>query len=259
LRKDVGNFASEQYQNVIFQIGSDTVRAHAGMFDATSGSIGSVPLESGWLHWVATADGAGAMSLYKNGELINSSSGGSSVPTAIRDTNYIGIKSDLDTDFRFEGKLSEFSMWERELNSYEVQKIFEHQYSGSSVYNSYGVDSYSNSASFLPDVAGDYIIKITGTGSSAIEFATASISGAPPAPPPPSGSALACIQSEVGNVQSYFGSGFVFNNYLNLSGGRLRRTDQVPFILGVPGSLGLRRDNTISTPSGSTPTYCTGS
>jgi hypothetical protein len=74
--------------------------------------------------------------------------------------------------------------------------------------------------------------------------------------PPPPGD---CIQPETGNSQSYFGSGFVINNYKNLSGGRDRRTDQVPFSLGTKDRLGLRLDNTIFTPSGSVATYCTGS
>jgi hypothetical protein len=68
---------------------------------------------------------------------------------------------------------------------------------------------------------------------------------------------IPCIQSEISPVAPYFGSGFVINNYLNLSGQRLRRTDEVPFVLGTKGPLSLRRDNTIVTPSGST--YCTGS
>lgn len=143
-------------------------------------------------------------------------------------------------------------MWERELSVYEVQKIYQHQYSGSSVYNNYGVDSYSNSASFLPDVDGDYVVRIIGTGSSATGFATASIGGEPPTPPP-SGTTLPCIQPETGNTQSYFGSGFVINNYKNLSDGRDRRTDQVPFNLGSKDVLGLKKNNTIATTSGSTP------
>jgi len=210
-----GNGPYGAYHNVYFAVGTGFVSSR-GMFDQDSGSVGGEPLQSGWVHWVATADGAGLMSLYKNGQLINSASGQGAIPDAIRDNNYIGIDQ-----------------------------------------TQYGIDVYSNSASFLPDVDGDYVVRIIGTGSSATGFATASIGGSPPSPP--SGSTLACIQPETGNTQSYFGSGFVINNYLNLSGGRLKRTDQVPFSLGTKDRLGLRLDNTIATTSGSTPTYCTGS
>ena len=67
---------------------------------------------------------------------------------------------------------------------------------------------------------------------------------------------IPCIQPEESDVQDYFGSGFVINNYLNLSGGRKRRVDQVPFKLGIRDKLGLRLDDTISTPPGDDPTDC---
>ena len=71
---------------------------------------------------------------------------------------------------------------------------------------------------------------------------------------------LPCMQSESSPVAPYFGSGFVINNYLNLSDQRLRRTDEIPFVLGVKGPLSLRRNSRISTPAiypaGS---FCTGS
>mgnify|MGYP003111462530 CR=1 FL=1 len=308
LRKDIGIYGSGQYQNVIFEIGAGSVQSR-GMFDQITGSIGGVPLESNWVHWVATADGSGNMSLYKDGELINSASGQGAIPDAIRNINYIGIKSDLDSAWRYDGELSEFAMWERELSAYEVQKIYQHQFSGSSVYNNYGVDLYSNSASFLPDVGGDYVTKITAYGSTAFGYATASIGipgipdcagviggtaytnscgycvegttglpanygqvqcwdgswvcsssigpavtgTCPPEPP------LPCIETGSSDPVPFFDQGFVINNYKNLSTGRDRRVDQVPFKLGIHDKLGLRLDNSIITPSGSVPTYCTGS
>ena len=366
LRKAIGSYGGGQYQNVVFEIGAGSVQSR-GMFDQNTGSVGGIPLESGWIHWVATADGAGSMSLYKNGELINSASGQGAIPDAIRTTNYIGIKSDLDASERFEGELSEFAMWQRELSEYEIQKIYQHQYSGSSIYNNYGVEPYSNSASFLPDVSGDYIVQTTAYGSTAFDFATASISdptptdcagviggtaytnscgicvggttglpsdygqyvcwdgstictasaggvptgSCPPLPPDcagtPGGTAYtnscgfcvggttglpddygqyvcwdgsiicsassggvltgscpavptgSCIERPSRETENFFGSGFVINNYKNLSKGRDRRVDQVPFKLGIKDKLGLRLDNTIATPFGSTPTYCSGS
>jgi hypothetical protein len=173
LRKDTGNYGGA-FHSVIFEIGAGSVQSR-GMIDQISGSVGADPLQSGWVHWVATADGAGSMSLYKDGQLINSASGQGAIPDALRDNNYIGIKSNVDTSYIFEGKLSEFSMWERELNSYEVQKIYASQYSGSSVYNNYGIDVYATTGSFVPDVTGSYVVKVTGTGSTDIDFATASV------------------------------------------------------------------------------------
>jgi len=308
LRKAIGGYGGGQYQNVVFEIGAGSVQSR-GMFDQITGSVGGVPLQSGWVHWVATADGAGSMSLYKNGELINSASGQGAIPDAIRTTNYIGIKSDLDTSERFEGELSEFAMWERELSAYEVQKIYQHQYSGSSVYNNYGIDVYSNSASFLPDVEGDYVVQATAYGSIAFDFATASISdptptdcagvpggtaytnscgfcvegttglpatygqfvcwdgsiicsassGGVPTGSCPTAPTASCIEPPEIESDIFFGRGFTINLYKNLSKGRDRRVDQVPFKLGIKDKLGLRKDNTISTPSGSTPTYCSGS
>jgi hypothetical protein len=305
LRKDIGAYGSGKYQNVVFEIGAGSVQSRA-MFDQITGSIGGVPLESGWVHWVATADGAGSMSLYKDGELINSASGQGTIPDSIRDTNYVGIKSDLDSAWRYDGELSEFAMWERELSAYEVQKIYQHQFSGSSVYNNYGVDFYSNSASFLPDVEGDYVTKVTAYGSTAFDYATASIgisdcagvvggsaytnscgfcvegtTGLPATygqiecwdgswictasvPPAVTGtcppeSPLPCIESGSSNPRLILGRGLVINNYINLSAGRSRRVNQVPFKLGIKDRLGLRFSDTISTTSGSVPTYCTGS
>ena len=70
------------------------------------------------------------------------------------------------------------------------------------------------------------------------------------APVPP------CIERPAIEANNYFGPGFVINNYKNLSAGRDRRVDQVPFKLNSKDRLGLRLDNTISTPTGSIPTYC---
>ena len=270
LRKDIGNFGGGAYQNVIFEIGAGSVTSR-GMFDQYSGSVGGVPPESGWVHWVATADGAGSMSLYKDGELINSASGQGAIPDAIRNTNYIGIKSDLDSAWRYDGELSEFAMWERELSSYEVQKMYQHQYSGSSVYNSYGVDVYSNSASFLPDVDGDYTVKYTAFGSMATGSAMGSMGAAAsnmlklylniteiawiyqedPAAGGGGGgggSTSPILPQTSGGPR--IGSGFVINNYKAVSSERVRRVEQVPFKLGLKDKLGLR----VAGVTGSTPT-----
>jgi hypothetical protein len=72
----------------------------------------------------------------------------------------------------------------------------------------------------------------------------------------PTPDTIPCIEGPAIETNNYFGSGFVINNYKNLSSGRDRRVDQVPFKLGIKDRLGLRLDNTIATPSGSTPTYC---
>ena len=201
------------------------------------------------------------MSLYKDGELINSASGQGVIPDAIRDTNYVGIKSDLESAWRYDGELSEFAMWERELSAYEVQKMYQHQYSGSSVYNSYGVDSYSNSASFLPDVDGDYVVQYTAFGSMATGSATGSVAGAAAANMLKlylNITEIAWIYQDDGSGGGggggaptssilpqtsggpRIGRGFVINNYKAVSSERIRRVEQVPFKLGLHDRLGLR-------------------
>jgi len=262
LRKDIGGYGG-QYQNVIFEIGAGEVESR-GMFDQITGSVGGVPLESDWVHWVATADGAGSMSLYKDGELINSASGQGVIPDSIRDTNYVGIKSDLDSAWRYDGELSEFAMWERELSAYEVQKMYQHQYSGSSVYNSYGVDSYSNSASFLPDVDGDYVVQYTAFGSMATGSATGSVGGAVAtnmlklylniteiawiyqddgssgSSGGSSGGSLPPLKP-LGNGGPMISSDYTINSFKALSAERVRRVDQVPFRLARKDRLGVRK------------------
>jgi len=113
-------------------------------------------------------------------------------------------------------------------------------------------------ACYLPDITGSYIVKgtfysDTGSGGGSFAFDTATGVESGPATPIP------CIESGGANPQLILGRGLVINNYLNLSAGRERRADQVPFKLGIKDRLGLRNSDFISTPSGSIPTYCTGS
>jgi len=113
-------------------------------------------------------------------------------------------------------------------------------------------------ACYLPDITGSYIVKgtfysDTGSGGGSFAFDTATGVESGPATPIP------CIESGGANPQLILGRGLVINNYLNLSAGRERRAGQVPFKLGIKDRLGLRNSDFISTPSGSIPTYCTGS
>jgi len=114
-----------------------------------------------------------------------------------------------------------------------------------------------STACYLPDVIGSYVVKGTfysdtgsGGGSFAFDTATGVISDPP---------TTSCIEPPGIEFDAFFARGFTINLYKNLSKGRDRRVDQVPFKLGIKDKLGLRKSNTISTPSGSTPTYCSGS
>tara|TARA_R110000851_G_scaffold328409_1_gene498890 strand:- start:1121 stop:2869 length:1749 start_codon:yes stop_codon:yes gene_type:complete len=220
----------------------------------TTGAPVGIITASAWHHLAGTWDGSTAR-VYVDGVVVDALTAGSGPGSSTADL-HIGADPSFPGTRDFKGLIDEVAIWSRTLSASEIADVYFLQ-SGSAASGSGANVNLDDSFSFVPAVSGTYEINlevgdlINGTISGSIY---AYISAAGPGPTP-----FPCIEPATGDPQLILGRGLVINNYINLSAGRQRRTNQVPFRLGGKDRLGLRFSDTISTTSGSTPTYCTGS
>ncbi len=223
-------------------------------FATTTMSPATGALNDGeWHHIILVFEALGESKLYLDGALVatESSTLGFSVSS-----DPLRIAKSVDSFWDgFDGVIDEACLWSRKLSVKEVSDLFFLQ-SGSCA-TDFEPDPPSvglvEAWSFTPDVVDNYEINLEMIDQIDDELSGVSLSGSVFAYV---SAAPLCIQRSEVESNNFFGSGFVINTYNNLSKGRDRRVDQVPFKLGSKDRLGLRLDNTIATPSGSTPTYC---
>ena len=214
---------------------------------------------TGWNHYFIIYDASETTSyVYQNNDLLGSIN--RTINTYPSAAFVVGDSPHYWGGGFFEGVIDEFAVWNRALNSCERDVVYNFLQTGSAIAASGSSPNLLEQFCFVPDVTGTYYINLdivdnencinlSGTVSALISSVT------PPTPP----ASASCIYPEEVEGELKLTRGLVLNLYKNISKGRERRVDQVPFKLGIKDRLGLRLDDTIFTPSGSTPTYCTGS
>ena len=80
-----------------------------------------------WIHLAATIDNAGDVTLYKNGQQIQSGASGGAPSSKKRTNNFIG-KSDWGNVF--DGQVADFRLWNRARSQAEIKAVMNRRLTG---------------------------------------------------------------------------------------------------------------------------------